>query len=48
MPLALGVELEERHVVAIPESGSLNYWRDDKGVHYVPKRSLEDVLVVRK
>ena len=48
MPLALGLELEERRVVPVPENGSLTYWRDAAGVHYVPKRSLDDLLVIRK
>ena len=25
--------------------GTLTYWRDAEGVHHVPKRSLEDVLL---
>lgn len=30
--------------IAEPETGSLKYWRDSKGIHHVPKRKLEDVL----
>lgn len=49
MVLALGRPAEK--VVLEPLSaspdGSTNYWRDAKGVHHVPKRSLEDVLIGR-
>lgn len=48
MPIALGLELEERRVAAVPESGALTYWRDAEGIHYVPKRTLEEILVIRK
>jgi len=43
--LALGKPVEEVHVVEMPEDGSIQYYRDKNQVHYVPKRSLEDVLV---
>ena len=41
--LALGfpkeiVQLEDMR------NGDVKYWRDEKGVHHVPKRSLEDIL----
>ncbi len=48
MPLALGLELEERRVAAVPPSGVLTYWRDKAGVHYVPKYALDTLLVIRK
>ncbi|MDL2307774.1 nitroreductase family protein, partial [Desulfovibrio sp. OttesenSCG-928-C06] len=31
--LALGHELEERHVAPVPADGNVKYYRDDKGVH---------------
>lgn len=43
--LALGYALEERTVAPIPADGSVKYYRDDKGVHYVPKRARKDVLL---
>jgi len=43
--LALGKPKEEVKVVPIPESGSVKYYRDEQQVHYVPKRSLEDILL---
>jgi nitroreductase len=43
--LALGYPVEERRIVPLGEDGSVQYYRDDKGVHYVPKRALNEVLV---
>ena len=45
--LGLGVAVEKRVVAAMPEDGSVSYWRDENGVHHVPKRSLSDLLVAR-
>ena len=43
--VALGKPKEIVELVDIPESGSTHYYRDENGVHYVPKRSLEDLIV---
>lgn len=43
--LALGKPKEEVKVVPIPASGSVKYYRDENQVHYVPKRSLEEILL---
>ena len=43
--LALGKPIEEVRVVKTPASGATEYWRDEAGVHYVPKRPLADVLL---
>ena len=32
-------------VVPVREDGDIRYYRDEEQVHYVPKRSLEDVLL---
>ena len=46
--LALGMEKEVRCIESMPADGSVKYWRDEQGVHHVPKRSLEEVVIVRK
>ncbi len=43
--LALGKPKETVKVVDLPENGSTAYYRDENGVHYVPKRSVEDLTV---
>lgn len=43
--IALGKPDEEIVITEIPESGSTNYYRDKEDVHYVPKRSLGDILI---
>ncbi len=42
--LAIGKPIEEVKLVDLPESGSTAYYRDENGVHYVPKRSVEDMI----
>ncbi len=41
--IALGKPKETIHIV--PVSGSIEYYRDEKGVHYVPKRALSDLWI---
>lgn len=43
--LALGKPVEDVRIVDVPKGGATEYWRDDAGVHYVPKRTLDDVLL---
>ena len=43
--LALGKPVEEVRIVKTPASGATEYWRDEAGVHYAPKRPLSDVLL---
>ncbi len=45
MVLALGKPVEEVVLTDIPESKITKYWRDENMVHYVPKRTLEDIIV---
>lgn len=43
--LALGKPVEDVRIVDVPKGGATEYWRDEAGVHYVPKRTLHDVLL---
>lgn len=43
--LALGKPKETIVLVDLPENGDTRYYRDKEQVHYVPKRSLEDLIV---
>ncbi len=43
--LALGKPKETVEIVNIGENGSTAYYRDENGVHYVPKRSLDDLII---
>lgn len=42
--VALGKPDEEIVITDVKENGT-NYYRDENDVHYVPKRSLEDILI---
>lgn len=43
--IALGKPKEEVRIVPVGEDGSIRYYRDDAGVHYVPKRELDDIII---
>ncbi|MBQ9469333.1 MAG: nitroreductase family protein [Bacteroidales bacterium] len=43
--LALGYPSEQVRIVPMPADGCVEYYRDEHGVHYVPKRSLAELLV---
>ncbi len=43
--LALGNPKETVVVEPLADDGSVKYWRDEKGAHHVPKRSLNDIIV---
>lgn len=43
--LALGKPKETVEIVDLPENGSTAYFRDENSVHYVPKRSVEDLII---
>jgi nitroreductase len=43
--LALGTPREEVVVEPVGPDGDIRYWRDERGVHHVPKRRLEEIIV---
>jgi nitroreductase len=43
--IALGAPAEESVVVDLPADGSIKYYRDENGRHYVPKRSLQELIL---
>jgi len=43
--LALGKPKETVVLVDMPENGDNRYYRDENQIHYVPKRSLEDLII---
>jgi hypothetical protein len=43
--LALGLPKEIVALEELPEDGDFNYRRDENGVHFVPKRCLNDLIL---
>ena len=43
--IALGFPKETVVVEEIGPEDSIKYWRDEQGVHHVPKRRLEDIIL---
>jgi hypothetical protein len=43
--LALGKPKETVVLDEVGPDGNIKYWRDSDGVHHVPKRKLEDIIV---
>jgi nitroreductase len=43
--LALGKPKEDVVIDAVGKDGDTRYWRDEDGVHHVPKRSLDEVIL---
>lgn len=48
MVIALGVAKEEVVIEPMPADGDVKYWRDKEQVHHVPKRSLDEVLILEQ
>jgi nitroreductase len=43
--LALGKPREKVAIETLKPDGDVKYWRDTEGVHHVPKRRLDDVIL---
>jgi nitroreductase len=43
--LALGKPKEQVVIEPLPADGNIRYWRDSDGVHHVPKRSLDEIIL---
>lgn len=43
--IALGKPREEIRIEELPADGDIRYWRDAGGVHHVPKRPLEEIVL---
>ena len=43
--LALGKPKEQVIIEPVGRSGDVKYWRDSLGVHHVPKRALDDIII---
>ena len=43
--LALGKPRETVKIEMVGPDGDIKYWRDSEGMHHVPKRSLDEIII---
>jgi nitroreductase len=43
--IALGKPIEHVQVETVSSSGNIRYWRDSEGVHHVPKRGMDELIL---
>ena len=43
--IAIGYPNQNVELTAIDNDGSINYFENSEGIHYVPKRKLEDIII---
>ena len=43
--VALGIPAEKVVLEEVVDPDDIEYWRDDEGIHHVPKRSLKDLVI---